>query len=129
MVNEVLLNNLIYVSIEGVKILTWVFYAVLVFVGLKIASTAYDLNLKIRKKEKITKEIEIVEKKKVKPVIDELKTSSFLERVIKEGRVRLVCPEHGCDVQILVDGSVRCPECSNENLQPKKRRGGRNAEE
>ncbi len=130
MVNEVLLNNLIYVSIEGVKILTWVFYAVLVFVVLKIASTAYDLNLKVRKKEKITKEIEIVERRKVKPVIDELKTSSFLEKVIREGKVRLVCPEHGCDVQILLDGSIYCPECANNSLQPqKKKRGGRNAEE
>lgn len=128
MVNEVLLNNLIYYSISGVQVLTWVFYALLVFVFLKIVSVAYDLKLKVTGKERITKEIEIVEKKKVKPVIDELKTS-LIENIVKEGKVRLVCPEHGCDVQILLDGTIYCPECAQaQQTSQKRKRGGKNEE-
>ncbi len=127
--DEVLLNNLIYCCISAVQALTWVFYAVLAFVILKIGNAVYDLRLKVTGREKITKEVEIVEKKKVKPVIDELKTSSFIEDIIKEGKVRLVCPEHGCDVQILLDGTIYCPECAQaQQTSQKKKRGGKNEE-
>ena len=87
----------------------------LVFVTLKIIETGLNIVYMVKgKKEKIVKEIKTIEEKQIKPLIKEFRADSLLEKMLKEGKVRLVCPVHGCDVQVLIDGSIYCPECEKQ---------------
>ena len=111
MIDEFLVNKLISTALNLSGIVYIVLYSALFLMMLKIADTTYDLVLKIRKKEKIIREIEVIEKRKVEPVIAAKNPNSMIEKAVSSGKVKLVCSECGSDVRILVDGTILCPNC------------------
>ena len=115
--------------------MTFIFHVILYltfcFLILKIVETGISIRDRLKgRTEKIVREITTVEKKKIEPVIKEFKPSTVIETVIEEGRAKLVCPKHGCDVVITIDGEVHCPECEKDNgKKSKRKKGGENDQE
>jgi hypothetical protein len=124
-----IVNELIKTGINFGNVLVLISYFLLVLVVLKIVETGVNIIHMIKgKKEKIVREIETIEKRKkeIKPVLKEFKADSLVEEMLKDGRVKLVCPVHGCDVQILIDGSIYCPECERQHKKEEIKEGDEN---
>ncbi len=103
-------------SIEDIYILNMV-----AIIGLAVVNIAYIVRNSRRQPRKEVKE-EYIEAprrrprprpRKTKPKTQPLSISKMakeLEQALKAGKITIMCPEHKREVEVLLDGTIICPE-------------------